>query len=115
MRIGEVARLAGASPKAIRRYEAMGLISPRRSANGYREYSEHDVRVVREIRTLGRLGIAVDAPDEYHRGVGAPVIPVRRGRERQTPALRGEGERLSSGPGVCPDGYRSGIRGAHVL
>ncbi|MFE3953423.1 MerR family DNA-binding transcriptional regulator [Nocardia sp. NPDC059091] len=60
MRIGEVARLAGVSPKAIRRYEAMGLISPRRSANGYREYSEHDVRVVREIRALGRLGIAVD-------------------------------------------------------
>ncbi|MTE17416.1 redoxin family protein [Nocardia aurantiaca] len=60
MRIGQVAQLADVSPKAIRRYEAMGLIAPDRSGNGYREYSEHDVRLVREIRALSRLGIPVD-------------------------------------------------------
>ncbi|WP_225849131.1 MerR family transcriptional regulator [Streptomyces sp. HPF1205] len=57
MRIGDVARQAGVSTKAIRRYEALGLIRPRRLANGYRAFSEHDVRAVRELRTLRELGI----------------------------------------------------------
>lgn len=60
MRIGEVARLAGVSPKAVRRYEALGLIAPRRLANGYRAFDERDVRVVRELRVLRELGIAAE-------------------------------------------------------
>ncbi|MEC3917565.1 MerR family transcriptional regulator [Nocardia sp. CDC160] len=60
MRIGQVAQLAGVTPKAIRRYEAMGLVAPERSGNNYREYSDADVRLIREIRTLSRLGIPVE-------------------------------------------------------
>ncbi len=60
VRIGQVAQLAKVSPKAVRRYEALGLIQPARSGNGYREYSEHDVRLIREIRELSRLGIPVE-------------------------------------------------------
>ncbi|BEK88290.1 MerR family DNA-binding transcriptional regulator [Nocardia seriolae] len=50
MRIGQLARLAEVSPKAIRRYEALGLVSPARTANGYRDYYADTVRLVREIR-----------------------------------------------------------------
>lgn len=60
MKIGELARLTGASPKAIRRYETLGLVTPGRHPNGYRDYDERDVRLVREIRALNHLGIAVD-------------------------------------------------------
>ncbi|WP_458687681.1 MerR family transcriptional regulator [Nocardia tengchongensis] len=60
MRIGEVARLAEVSPKAIRRYEALGLVAPTRHANGYREYDDDTIRLVREIRVLNRLGIPVE-------------------------------------------------------
>ncbi|MCU1643737.1 MAG: peroxiredoxin [Nocardia sp.] len=60
MRIGQLARSAEVSPKAIRRYEALGLVSPARNTSGYREYGENDVRLVREIRTLNRLGIPVE-------------------------------------------------------
>ncbi|MGY0499054.1 MerR family transcriptional regulator [Nocardia sp. FBN12] len=60
MRIGELARLAQLSPKAIRRYEALGLVAPGRHPNGFREYDEHTVRLVQEIRTLNRLGIPVE-------------------------------------------------------
>lgn len=60
MRIGEVARLAEVSPKAIRRYEALGLVAPARQANGYREYDDDTIRLVREIRVLNRLGIPVE-------------------------------------------------------
>jgi peroxiredoxin/DNA-binding transcriptional MerR regulator len=60
MRIGDVARRAGVSPKAIRRYEELGLVAPRRLPNGYRAFSEQDVRAVRELRALRELGIPAE-------------------------------------------------------
>ncbi|MEW2458565.1 redoxin family protein [Streptomyces albus] len=61
MRIGELARRAGVTTKAVRYYESLGLLTPVRLANGYRDYDEHDVRLTREIRALSRLGIPVEA------------------------------------------------------
>ncbi|GAA3002932.1 MerR family transcriptional regulator [Streptosporangium longisporum] len=60
MRIGELARRAGVSPRALRYYEQQGLISARRSANGYREYGEADLRLVSEIRSLLAVGFTLD-------------------------------------------------------
>lgn len=60
MKISELARRAGVTTKAVRYYESLGLITPERLSNGYRNYTEDDVRLVREIRTLHRLGIPVE-------------------------------------------------------
>lgn len=60
MRISELARRAGVTTKAVRYYESLGLLTPTRLANGYRDYDEHDVRLTQEIRTLGGLGIPVE-------------------------------------------------------
>jgi DNA-binding transcriptional MerR regulator len=60
MRIGELARTAGVTTKAVRYYESVGLVAAERLPNGYRDYDEVDVRLVREIRTLGALGIRVE-------------------------------------------------------
>ncbi|MEU4830263.1 MerR family transcriptional regulator [Streptosporangium sp. NPDC023615] len=60
MRIGELARRAGVSPRALRYYEQQGLISARRSSNGYREYGEADLRLVSEIRSLLAVGFTLD-------------------------------------------------------
>ncbi|MFI6493236.1 MerR family transcriptional regulator [Streptomyces sp. NPDC050564] len=60
MKIGELARRAGVTAKAIRYYESLGLIAPGRLANGYRDYAEYDVRLAREIKTLQQLGIPVE-------------------------------------------------------
>lgn len=60
MWIGELARRAGVTVKAVRYYESLGLVTPERSANGYRQYDEYDVRLVREIKTLGGLGIPAE-------------------------------------------------------
>jgi peroxiredoxin/DNA-binding transcriptional MerR regulator len=57
LRIGELARRAGVTAKALRYYESLGLIAPDRLANGYRCYDEGHLRLVREIAALGRLGI----------------------------------------------------------
>ncbi|MGW5020987.1 MerR family transcriptional regulator [Streptomyces cacaoi] len=60
MRIGELARRAGVTVKAVRYYESLGLVVPDRRPNGYRDYGEHDVRLVREIKSLAALGIPVE-------------------------------------------------------
>ena len=44
----------------MRHYESLGLLPARRAANGYREYGEHDVRALAEIRSLTELGFALE-------------------------------------------------------
>jgi MerR family transcriptional regulator, copper efflux regulator len=59
--IGEVARRSGLSRKAVRLYEARGLLPPvQRLHNGYRRYSEHDVKLLRFIRRARGIGLGLD-------------------------------------------------------
>jgi DNA-binding transcriptional MerR regulator len=60
MRIGEAAGRAGVSTKAVRYYESLGLVIAARLGNGYRSYDEAQVRRIREIRSLARLGIPAE-------------------------------------------------------
>ena len=60
MRIGELARRTGATRKALRYYEEVGLLGADRLPNGYRDYDERDVRLVTEVRALNSLGIRAD-------------------------------------------------------
>ena len=60
MRIGELAREAGVTTKTVRYYESVGVLDARRLPNGYRDYSDRDVRIVKEVRSLNTLGIPVE-------------------------------------------------------
>jgi DNA-binding transcriptional MerR regulator len=60
MRIGELARRTGTTARALRFYEALGLLTAHRSANGYREYDEADFRLVTEIQALQTVGLSLD-------------------------------------------------------
>ncbi|PXY27500.1 MerR family transcriptional regulator [Prauserella muralis] len=60
MRIGELARRAGTTPRALRFYESQGLLTSRRAANGYRDYDEADLRLVSEILALQATGLSLD-------------------------------------------------------
>lgn len=60
MRIGELARRAGVSPRSVRYYEKRGLLDAPRDANGYRRYDEADLAVVREIRTRIAAGFTLE-------------------------------------------------------
>ncbi len=56
MNIGEVAKQTGLPAKTIRYYEDIGLIRPRRDANGYRAFGEserHKLAFVGRARALG--------------------------------------------------------------
>lgn len=46
--------------RALRYYEAVGLVVPRRLTNGYRDYAPTALRQVEEIRTLTGLGLSVE-------------------------------------------------------
>ncbi|GAA0477239.1 putative thiol-specific antioxidant related protein/Peroxidoxin BcpB [Paractinoplanes deccanensis] len=60
MRVGELARRTGTTVRALRYYEAAGLVVPRRLSNGYREYEPVAVRQVAQIRELMALGLSVE-------------------------------------------------------
>ncbi|GAA0401785.1 MerR family transcriptional regulator [Acrocarpospora corrugata] len=60
MRIGELARRAGVSARALRYYEEHGLIRAQRAANGYRDYDEADVGLVAQIRSLMAVGFTLE-------------------------------------------------------
>ncbi|MEU3568030.1 MerR family transcriptional regulator [Kitasatospora sp. NPDC036755] len=72
MRIGELARRAGVTPRALRYYEEQGLLAPERRPSGYREYDERDVDTVRGIRTLLAAGLNSAAVGEVLRGLPLP-------------------------------------------
>ena len=59
MRIRELAAQAGTTTRTLRYYEAQGLLPAGRSANGYRVYDDHHVRLVREIRSLQAIGFSL--------------------------------------------------------
>ena len=63
LRIGELARRAGTTPRTIRYYEEFGLLpgAPERDAGQHRLYDESDVERVREVlRLKDLLGLSLD-------------------------------------------------------
>ncbi|MGH9001363.1 MAG: heavy metal-responsive transcriptional regulator [Acidimicrobiia bacterium] len=61
MTVGEVARRAGVSPKAVRLYEARGILPPvERTESGYRTYSDDDVEVLNFVRRARALGLRLE-------------------------------------------------------
>ncbi|QRK08427.1 MerR family transcriptional regulator [Archangium violaceum] len=61
MRIGDLAREAGVTPRTIRYYESMGLMeeSPR-SPGAFRRYTQQDVERLRKIDALKKLGLDLE-------------------------------------------------------
>ncbi len=60
MRIGEVARQAGTTPKTIRYYEEIGLMPEAvRAPNGYRDYGEDAVYRLAFIRDAQASGLSL--------------------------------------------------------
>ena len=60
MKIGEVAQLAGLPAKTIRYYEDVGLLPPAiRQINGYRDFGEREVHVLRFLQRARSLGFSV--------------------------------------------------------
>lgn len=59
MNISEVAQRAGLPVKTVRYYEDIGLVSPQRSANGYRSYRARDLHRLAFVGRARSLGFSV--------------------------------------------------------
>lgn len=69
--VGRAARRAGLTPKAVRLYEARGLLpAAQRTGSGYRLYSERDVELLRFIRQARALSLSLEEIKE--------IIDLRR-------------------------------------
>ena len=61
MRINEVEKSVGITKKNIRFYEEQGLLCPKREqGNGYRDYSEDDVRTLQTVKLLRKLAVPLE-------------------------------------------------------
>lgn len=60
MKIQEIERKTGLERASIRFYEKEGLLIPKRLENGYRDYGEQDVELLKKIKLLRRLGMSID-------------------------------------------------------
>lgn len=59
--VGEAARRAGVSPKAVRLYEARGILpAAERTEAGYRTYTEDDIEILRFVRRARALGLRLE-------------------------------------------------------
>ncbi|MFT4296696.1 MAG: MerR family transcriptional regulator [Micropruina sp.] len=65
MLIGELARLTGVSPRALRHYEDQGLLVPVRTTGGYRDYSDDDIVRVAQIRAMIAAGMGTSLIRRY--------------------------------------------------
>lgn len=57
MKSNEVQKETGLTRKAIEYYELQGLLEPNRDENGYRNYSDSDVQMLKKISLFRQLGL----------------------------------------------------------
>ena len=88
----------GITKKNIRFYEAEGLLTPRRnSENGYRDYGEAEVAVLRRIKLMRKLGV----PLEEIRKMQGGVHTVGDGMRRHLVTLERDRENLEQAIRLC--------------
>src|SRR5215469_15777746 len=59
--IGQVARIAGVTVRALRHYEAMGLLRPSgRRESGYRQYATADLERLQRILLYRQVGLPLE-------------------------------------------------------
>lgn len=79
VKINEVEALAGITKKNIRFYEAQGLLSPgRNSENGYRDYGDEEVQILRRIKVLRKLGVPIEEIRQMLNGTHTVADGMRR-------------------------------------
>lgn len=60
MKIGAIAKRLGTTPRTLRFYEEQGLVHPRRTSGGTREYDEENEARFSALLALTRLGFSLE-------------------------------------------------------
>lgn len=85
MRIGELSRATGVSPRLLRYYEEQGLITTHRSGSGHRRYADDAPATVAHIRALLAAGLPTSVIREMLPCIEGPGPVLQR---CATPTLR---------------------------
>lgn len=98
MKINEVEACVSITKKNIRFYESEGLLTPQRnSGNGYREYGELEVDILKRIKLLRKLGF----PLEEIRKMQSGTLTIADGMQRHRVTLERESKNLQQSITLC--------------
>ncbi|HEY0922241.1 MerR family transcriptional regulator [Rheinheimera pacifica] len=78
MRIGELSERTGVSIRMLRYYGTEGLLKPKRTSSGYRDYTQDEVQTVERIKLLGSAGMTLATIQQFLpcvRGEGPVLEP----------------------------------------
>ena len=90
MKNKQVEELVGITSKNIRFYEEQGLLQPRRTENGYRDYRQEDVEQLKRVKLFRKLGVPVEQIGKLFQG----KISVNDCLENQEAALKREQDNI---------------------
>lgn len=68
MRLNEVIKQVDLSKRAIKFYEEKGLLKTKRDSNGYRNYTDKDISLLKEISSYRKMGIGLSDIKEILNG-----------------------------------------------
>ncbi len=79
MKINEVERFVGITKRNIRFYEKEGLLAPgRNTSNGYRDYDDQDVLMLKKIKLLRKLAMPIEEIQNIQKGIFTTEDALRR-------------------------------------
>lgn len=97
MTIKEVEQCLNVPRATVRFYEKEGLLSPVRNDNGYREYSEDDIKLLKKIIILRKMGFAVSDVED----VLAGAKPMSEALENNMENLTRQMQELQGAMALC--------------
>lgn len=105
MNIKEIEERSGLVRANIRYYEKEGLLHPVRRENGYRDYSEGDLILLKRIRLMRELGISLEQIREL---IGNPEA-LEEIMEQRVRSIEGEVLELNDAAAVCSEIRYDGV------
>ena len=79
----EVQEKTALSRKAIEYYEEKGLVHPKKLENGYRDYSDGDVEVLKKISLLRNVGLSISEIALYLDSKEEVLVSILRRKEHE--------------------------------
>ncbi|MCJ9428096.1 MerR family transcriptional regulator [Kordiimonas marina] len=111
MMIGDLAKRSGLTERALRHYEKIGLLNPRRTQSRQRVYSYADILRLNEIQLLKRAGFTLS---EIGGMLGKTALDARALLEGQKAVLEAEAEKLRAGVGAIEGALKAVEAGTPV-